>query len=169
MKIKTKLAISFCIIIFVPLLLAIIVGVMFLNVQVQVIRQTYGIKNPNVYGLSSTVQMLSSYTASDFEELQGVARQTPQKFQESDYLDAVNDELEGKYSYLVVRLDGQITYNGSSDNSTVIDSLPEYGTTEPDSGTGIYIDGSKEVLIKQVDFRSEGDEPESAFIVTAIT
>lgn len=42
MKIKTKLAISFCIIIFVPVVLTSIVLVGFNNIQLKAINKTYG-------------------------------------------------------------------------------------------------------------------------------
>ena len=45
MKIKTKLIISFCIIIFVPSILAIATISAYCNFQSHVIEQTYGIKN----------------------------------------------------------------------------------------------------------------------------
>ena len=57
MKIKTKLIISFCIIIFIPLLLAGMVTIAFCNFQVQVIEQTYGIRNADAYSIMNSVQI----------------------------------------------------------------------------------------------------------------
>ena len=52
MKIKTKLAISFCIIIFVPVVLTSIVLVGFNKIQLKAINKTYGMEDAGMLGLS---------------------------------------------------------------------------------------------------------------------
>lgn len=68
MKIKTKLIISFCIIIFVPSILAIATISAYCNFQSHVIEQTYGIKNADAYSIINSVPLLNRYTALDFEK-----------------------------------------------------------------------------------------------------
>ena len=75
MKIKTKLIISFCIIIFVPVFLATIAIVGFCNIQTHVIEETYGIKNANAYSIMSSVQLLNKYTVGDFEKIKHTIKQ----------------------------------------------------------------------------------------------
>lgn len=55
MKIKTKLIIAFCIIIFVPILLATATIVGFCNFQAHAIEETYGIKNTDAYSVINSV------------------------------------------------------------------------------------------------------------------
>lgn len=168
MKIKTKLIISFCIIIFFPLFLAGVVTVAFCNFQIQVIEQTYGIQNADAYSIINSVQLLNRYTVSDFEELQRIVQKTPEKLGSRAYLDEMNEDLAQKYSYLIVRKDGQIIYNGAENNAAILESLPEYGATKPETGTGIYTDSEEEILVKQTDFLSEEGEACSVFIVTSL-
>lgn len=169
MKIKTKLIISFCIIIFFPMLLAGVVTAAFYNFQVQVIEQNYGIKNAGAYGIINSVQLLNRYTAEDFEEVQQAARQTPELLQSQEYLDELNENLIQKYSYVVVRQGDGIVYNGARDNDVILESLPAYGTTETESGIGIYIDEEEELLVKQMDFLSGSGDKQSLFIITQLT
>ena len=168
MKIKTKLIISFCIIIFFPLLLAGMVTIAFCNFQVQVIEQTYGIRNADAYSIMNSVQILSRYTANDFEEIKRMAQSNPALLTGEAYLNEKNEELKQKSSYLVVRKDNEIVYNGAENNEAVLQALPEYGTTDPDTGTGIYTDSDAQILVKQIDYVSEEGEQESMFIVTAM-
>ena len=77
-------------------------------------------------------------------------------------------ELKQKSSYLVVRKDNEIVYNGAENNEAVLQALPEYGTTDPDTGTGIYTDSDAKILVKQIDYVSEVGEQESVFIVTSM-
>ena len=72
MKIKTKLIISFCIIIFVPSILAIATIGAYCNFQSHVIEQTYGIKNADAYSIINSVPMLNRYTALDFEKIKNL-------------------------------------------------------------------------------------------------
>ena len=168
MKIKTKLIISFCIIIFFPLLLAGMVTIAFCNFQVQVIEQTYGIRNADAYSIMNSVQILSRYTANDFEEIKRMAQSNPSRLTGEAYLNEKNEELKQKSSYLVVRKDNEIVYNGAENNEAVLQALPEYGTTDPDTGTGIYTDSDAQILVKQIDYVSEVGEQESVFIVTSM-
>lgn len=168
MKIKTKLIISFCIIILCPLFLASVVIVAFFNFQVQMIEQTYGIRNADAYSIINSVQLLNRYTVTDFEMLQRVARKSPDQLENYAYLNEVNEDLKQKYSYLIVRKGQRVIYNGSEDNMVILESLPAYGTTETESGTGIYTDSDEEILVKQMDFLSAEGEEQSVFIVTSL-
>lgn len=167
MKIKTKLMISFCIIIFVPLFLAAITIWGFFSFRMKVIEQNYGIQDADAYNLTNSVQLLNRYTIKDFDELKNKAGAEPEAFRDERYLDEVNQNLESKYSYLVVREGSAIIYNGGAENEEVIDSLPDYGATDPDSSVGTYIDSTDEILVKQLDFTVGDSTQISAFIVTS--
>lgn len=167
MKIKTKLIISFCIIMFVPIVLAGATLYGFNMVQEKIIEQNYGIKNDGAYNLTNALQMLNRYTKSDFEELRITADTQPQKLEEEEYLAAVNAKLEEKYSYLVVKKGGAVTYNGNSEYDDVLDSLDGYSSTDPGPETGIYLDSDEEVLVKRLDIRFSDGEDGSAYIVTS--
>ena len=84
MKIKTKLIISFCIIIFVPVFLATIAIVGFCNIQTHVIEETYGIKNANAYSIMSSVQLLNKYTVGDFEKIKHTIKQNSEELLDID-------------------------------------------------------------------------------------
>lgn len=164
MKIKTKLIISFCIIIFVPLLLAAMVIALFINFQMQAVESAYGIRNMNVYGIVHSVQILNHYTEEDFENLKRIADGEPEKLTDRAYLENENEGLKEKYSYLLVREGERIIYNGSENNNGVISALSAYKTAE--SGSAIYMESSEKILVKQLDFSMADGAKASAFIIT---
>ena len=129
MKIKTKLIISFCIIIFVPVFLATIAIVGFCNIQTHVIEETYGIKNANAYSIINSVQILNKYTVGDFEKIKHTIKRDPEELFDTSYLQELNSDLLTKYSYLIVRVGESLYFNGGTDNESMLDSLPKYGTT----------------------------------------
>ena len=100
MKLRTRLIISFFIIILVPVLLA---GATMWGIgkyQMRAIRQIYDTDgNAYDYFLNS-FEALSSFTKSTYEELQRVAKDAPEQLANQEYLDEVNRKLEDRYSYL---------------------------------------------------------------------
>lgn len=166
MKLKTRLIISFCIIIFVPIVLAVFALLGFQKIQVKAIEQTYGLEPSNYNYFVDSVQLLNRYTKKYYESLQKEARMNPDRFEDSEFLKAVNQELAQKYSYLIVRKNDEIIYVGSGDNTLNQDMLPQYGETDLDSVSGTYIDGEEQALIKQIDFRFSDNANGTVFIVT---
>ena len=62
MKIKTKLVISFCIIIFVPILLSAAVMFGFQQFQVRTITETYGLTDDDAFTLTIDMRSLHAVT-----------------------------------------------------------------------------------------------------------
>ena len=112
--------------------------------------------------------MLNRYTTSDFEKIKMTAKFTPEKLDDQEFLNELNESLSQKYSYLVVRNGKNISFNGSHGNKNILKSLAEYGSTEPDSGTGSYIEDKYGILVKQADFQNVNGEDASAFIITSM-
>lgn len=170
MKFKTRLIISFCIIIFVPTFLAVIAVFGFQHVQVKTIEKTYGVETEGYNYFGNSLQLLNRYTKEDYEELSEIAEENPDKFLDENYLEEVNQALVEKYSYLIVRKDQEMIFIGSDyDNSLLLD-LQKYerpkNSQEADAGT--YIDGEKQSLIKQIDFSYSDGTEGSLFLVTKV-
>ena len=167
MKLKTKLFISFCLILFVPLSLAGITIYGFNVVQTKLIEETYGLVDVEAYGITNSMQLLNRFTKADFEQIQHMAQTEPEKLEEQAFLRDLDSALKEKYSYLIVRKDEEILYNGEMGNEEVLNSLGGYGSTVPESSIGTYLDSGEEILIKQVDFEFGDGGEGSAFIVTS--
>ena len=167
MKIKTKLAISFCIIIFVPVVLTSIVLVGFNKIQLKAINKTYGMEDAGMLALTDTVQFLNKETGRTYDELEKTSLIEPSRLLDSDYLTKINKKLEKKYSYLIVKSEGELIFNGGIDNDDILRKLPRISNKQSSSDVSSYMDSDDKVLIKQLNFRdSDGDEA-SLYIVTS--
>lgn len=170
MKLRTRLIISFFIIILVPVLLA---GASMWGIgkyQMRAIRQIYDTDgNAYDYFLNS-FETLSRFTKSTYEELQKVAQDTPDKLKDQQYLKEINNELEAKYSYLVVRLGEELIYEGNgTSHQELKENLPEYDSDVLQSaGSGFYMEGEEQALIKQIDVNFEDGSKGSVFIITSL-
>lgn len=170
MKLKTRLILSFCVMLFLPIALACAALFGFYQMQVHSIKQTYGIeKEDSSFFFSNSVQMLNNYIQPDFEKVQELAKNHPWELQTTDYLKSLDDALENKNAFVICVFDGQMIFNGYDGELEYSDQeltamLPDYGDGDVRDG-GFYLEGELQWLIKQVDFDIYGGKQGSVYMV----
>ena len=170
MRLRTRLIISFFIIIIVPVLLAGATIWGFGHYQKKAIHQLYNLEeNPYDYFVNS-FKVLSRITKSTYEELQKTAKEAPQKLEDPGYLDKINKELEHKYSYLILRRGEELVYEGKQASwDSLRESLPEYDSVVlQNPGSGYYLEGEGQALLKQIDMEFPNGDKGSVFIITSL-
>lgn len=167
MKLRTRLIISFCIIIFVPVVLAGVTMWGFGQFQMKALRQVYNMDGNAYDYLTNSLKVLSHFTKADYETLQKVAEEQPEKLEEQAYLDKINQELAGKYSYLIIRKNDTIIY-GEESNSEILTKLPEYDKEATEGASDVYVEGEEQVLLKQIDFEYPDESEGTIFIITSM-
>ena len=167
MKLRTRLIISFCIIIVVPIMLAGATMWGFGQFQMRTIRQAYNMDGNAYDYLANSIKVLSHFTKTDYEELQRVAGEEPEKLENRQYLDEIDNGLAGKYSYLIVRKGKNVIYGAEKDRE-VAANLPEYDEEPTEGSSGIYVEGEEQVLLKQIDFKYPDQSEGTIFIVTSM-
>ncbi len=166
MKLRTRLIVSFCIIIFVPVLLMGIALWGFGQFQMKAIRRAYDVEGTSPYEyLTNSIRVISRFTKTDYESLLAVAEETPEKLEDKDYLAQINEDLARKFSYLVVKKGANLIYTG---DQKVPEGIREYDFDWSDGNTGTYLDGASQCLIKQIDFRFPDGSKGNMFIVTSM-
>lgn len=170
MKLRTKLIVTFLILILVPVSCTAIACVGFGHYQMRAIEKLYGVKDASYETLSNTTALLNRITGEVFTAMETKAEQEPEAFEDQTYLEELNQELQCRYSFLVVRKGDSFIYTGSTEDlSELLESLPEYADNDSDQDMGIYIGGDQQDLVKQLDFRFADGTAGTAFIVTAIS
>lgn len=170
MKFKTRLITSFLIVILIPVILSVSLVVLIGKYQISSIEKTYGITGATVDSLSNSVQVLSRLTESSFKELEEQVEKNTKKMEDATYLSEVNEELNSRRSYLLVRKDDTIVYLGadSADIGNLVSMLPAYGESIANKDSEVYLGGDAQVLVRQIDFTYQDDSEGSAFIVTSV-
>ena len=169
MKLKTRLVVAFCIMIFVPVVLAGVVLFGFKNFQMKNLEQTYGLEDGADYNyLTNSLQLLNRFTRDDFEKIKKIAARKPEKLEDVSYLEELNSSLQEKYSYIIVRKDEDIIFDGAEDARDLPKDLPAYGESDADENSGVYIDGDVQALLKQVDFHYADGSKGSLFLVMTV-
>lgn len=170
MKLKTKVIISFFITIFVPIILCGITFYLFSEYKVKAIGEQYGIENPTYEMLSNNALMLDILTSREYTELSGKVENNPRELENTSYLEKINAKLLKDSSFLAVRKDDGIFFNGSDrvEDHELLETLPAYGNTGIEENGGIYLHSDQKELVKQLDFTFEDGSDGSVFIVTRV-
>lgn len=167
MKIKTRLAIAFITITIVPICLFYVSFLMLTSYQREAFSRSYGLNEQVDLFATNTVQVFDRLTRRNQEEIRGALNQDPDQFGDTAFLDTLNTALLKKYTYLIVRRDGQILYSGGTEEeSGLYDRLPDYKEGEHSFEGSIYLDGDTQYLIKQEDFRFKDGAEGSVFLVS---
>ena len=123
MKLRTRLMISFCIIIFVPVMLATVAVWGYGQLHIWEIQRSYNITTDPYEYLTNSVRILSSYTDYEYNLLSQMVLENSKKLENMEYLQEVNGELLKKDSYLIFRKGEEILFSGCN---TFPEDLPKH-------------------------------------------
>ena len=169
MKLKTRIIISFFIIILEPLLFTGVAFWGFSQYQLSAIEKQYGIENATYESLTNTAEIINNLTDSTIRRLRDVAENSPDKLENMEFLAEVNQELKEMHSYLILREDGSIRYIGCETYpKEVIDRLPAYDESLNMDSDGLYLGGRINSLVKQIDFTTDAKSEGSIFVISNV-
>ena len=141
-------------------------------------EEQYGIENASYDSLSNTVEVINSMTDDIAEELRETAKKDTKKLENEDYLNRINGRLKEVHSYLLVREGNQIIYYGNENySSELVKRLPPYASIEDENSEeaidaqdndGLYLGGTVQALVKQINFEKPDGTQGSVFIVSSI-
>lgn len=168
MKFRTRLWVTFAIIVLLPLILTavafIIIGVSLMQAQ-----QASGLGEVDYTSMSDSVQTVGKQTQLLYEELLDQLEENPTLFEDKEYLQGISDGLNRKNSYIVVRKEEELYYTSNETAAgQILSKLPDYGYDNAESGAGYYFNESQK-YVKQLDFTFSDGTSGSLFIITRVT
>ena len=112
--------------------------------------------------------MLDALTSREYKELAAKAEDGAEELEDAGYLEKLNAKLLKDASFLAVKKDNTIFFNGSEtvSDSELLQLLPSYGEPGVETEGGIYFHSDEQELIKRVDFNFSDGSDGSIFIVT---
>lgn len=166
MKLRNQIFISFFAIILIPLVLTALVLTGFTSYQIQVIQKQYGIEGLTYESLSNNTSILNQMNQNVMKQLQEVSKSNPEKLEDLTYLESLNQELQAKSSYLVIRKNEEIFYNGGDEEvEKFFGKLPLYRDSSVTSDHGIYLGDDVQSFVKQIDFKFKDSSEGTAFVI----
>lgn len=151
------------------ILIAVACGVI-ANYQVNSIRQSYDVDTNTVEQiLTNPIQIMNRVTRGVYNDIKLIALKNPKKLENVKFMERLNQELEGKYSFVILRKSSEFPYVGNDEKLELIkDNLPNFGIYNTDVDGGIYVGGKHPFLVKQQDFYYEDGGEGSVFVITDV-
>ncbi len=164
MKFRTRLWLSFLIIIFVPIILSV---ALLYGVYVVQNRGAETTADSNYNMLTDSVRLMSKYTADEYSSLKEKAEDDPQSVLDASYLQQLNDSLRDRFSYVVVMTQEEVVFDGSGENAEVPwDDLPAYGESGTIENSFVFIDDEYPTILRQVDVSVDDLGQFSIYLIT---
>ena len=172
MKLRTRLIIAFFVIILVPAVLLVLAVFGFSRYQMRLLEETYEV-DVDWKNFSDGMRLIGQSTQSTFEALQLQAADNPERFLDTEYLKNINNMLSDRYSWLLVRVDEELYFNGSGEEDAAIadllSALPMYRSFRSAVDGGSYIGGDIQAFVKQFDVEQADGRHESIFFISSVS
>lgn len=169
MKLRTRLLITFSIMVLLPLVLT---ALAFMSIGLYMnhaVHQEYGLESFNYKTIITAFQSASEQTTPLAEYFQTIIEDTPERLADKEFLATLNNSAREKASYLIVRKEDSLYYAGNeSAAQRIFQKLPDFGQSAPIPETGYYYDQLHK-FVKQADFYFPDGSEGSLFIVTPVS
>ena len=100
MKLRTRVIISFFIIILVPIVMCALTFYFFVGYKTKSIGEKYGLANATYRTISNNTLLLNAMTAEEYDEVEKTAKSDTSMLEETDYLAILNARLKKKQSFI---------------------------------------------------------------------
>lgn len=170
MKLRTKLKLAFLIMVILPVILCAFSITAIFNMQTANMYKLYEVDSDTIVdNIHSSAVIMGRMTESIYTEAKELSEQRPEIFQNQEFLEELDVQLDEKLSKLAVRKNGFIIYLSEGLNGKeLMQFLPEYDEIENSSDEGTYIGGDYPCLIKQLDFKDSYNNKYSVSIITSL-
>ncbi len=167
MKLSSKLKISFCVLILVPVILFSMALLSLTAFQIKEINTNYNTNSTSYKTLTNPVMLVSNICESEISKLETSAEESPEDYEDYDYLNNINSELSKRCAFLIIVEDGRCKYAGKDGSLDILQELEEVDYGE-NTKAGIYLGGNYQVLINQVTYTTEWGGDGTAYVVMQI-
>lgn len=170
MKLRGRIIVAFLTVMMIPLFMISIVSFSIFQMQFQAVEQSFAINEETFSAVTNPILYVNRITRNVYNEVKLCAVKTPERLENMEYVDSLNDRIRGKYSFLAIRKGGKLVYTGEPEiTRMLLEELPPYGQYSTDVDGGTYIGGERPLLVKQKDFLYLNGTEGSAFVITDVS
>ena len=167
MKLRGRIAVSFMVVMIIPLIL---INVSFF----MIIKTRFSMdddKNPGekkgvIASIANPMSYISRIIARDYNELELCLKNTPMLLEDREYLDKFSERISKKYSYIYITKDNKLLYGKNIELYDKVGyEFPSY-TYEIGESRGYFEEDGFQVIVRYLGTSGEGME---VFFVTSIS
>ncbi|MBP1753642.1 MAG: hypothetical protein H6Q59_40 [Firmicutes bacterium] len=158
---------AFFIMIAMPIMLLSIAAGTIISLQTNSIQESYDVDANTVQVITNPIQILNRLTRGIYNEIKLTALKEPQKLENATFINHLNSELAGRYSFIAMRKDDKFIYAGNEGKLSEIQKyLQKFGEYNTDVDGGMYVSGRSPFLVKAQDFYFQDGSEGTVFIIT---
>lgn len=161
MKLKTRLIISFCLILFLPIIMGYVLLGSFRMIQLNQMGSMYSI-NGNYEYFTNSIQLLNYYISMEVEQAENWV--DDENLFDVDNLERLNEKANNNNCFIMMRKGDEILYDGGGGVITGKD-LPSFGANTSDVSVIVYLSDTSTAILRQMDFTYDDVEC-TLFLVT---
>ncbi len=169
MGIRRRMMIAFAICFILPVAMLALAGTLIVRYHARALSDTYNIDTDITNFLQSSPRLFGILTRDEYQTLKKASEETPELLMDREWLAELNAEIAERNSYVVLRIDEYLRYNGNPEFVSKLESkLPEYGQGEMMGDAAVYVEAEQPAMVRQLDFKTQYDEEASIFLITDI-
>lgn len=167
MKLKDRLITAFFIMIAMPIMLLAAAAGTIVSLQMNSIQEAYDVETNTVQVFINPIQILNRLTRGTYNEIKLAALKDPEKLEDAEYINHLNEELSSRYSFIAVRKNNEFVFVGNGQQlAMIMDDLQDFGAYSTEVDGGIYIGGKNPFLVKAQDFYFSDQGEGTIFVIT---
>lgn len=163
MRLRTRLWISFVIILVLPLVMIVLAGGMFVNYQIKAIERVYGVSINGDFLTTTPVQIVNRTAQTLKNQIQEEIDKDVDQFCDTAFLASLDETISRENFSIVVRKSGHIIY-ASEDVQELIPDLPL--EDDEDGQLESKLLGERQMFVKQQTLRFTDGESGNLFLIT---
>lgn len=169
MKIRTKLKLTFLVMVLLPLLLGGISITAAFHIQNQRIKKLYHTESEfGLESLVSPINMLSEISQGIYTQVEEEVSEDADRFTDPGFLADLGNKLEERLSSAIVYANDKMIYSNSDRTlSEIFSVLPDINALQYDSGAGYYQYGTDPMIIRTVPFTTSDGTSGVVFLLTS--
>lgn len=170
MKLKTRLKLSFCIMIILPLLVAGILITAMFHVQAVNIKETYDIDSTmEVDDVYTPVNMIYNISKGVYDEVLSHTQKNGDSYNDLEYVKKMADNISRKLVNMVLVRDNDIFYsNANIDNDTLKDVIFKRDYQDGQNNSGTYFGGEIQCVIRKLQFTDSVGHNFDMYLITSL-
>ncbi len=171
MKLRSKLFISSIILVLLPIIMGVMAFSFIMDIQIASMTKVYGVEEEVVIKyINAPNVLMGMMTDNVHTELKTVSEETPEKFNDDEYLDAKGKELREKMSTLTVYKNGFMKYTTSGlQNEELGQFINATDFSQDVSDVGLYKGGDYQSLIRKITFSDDAGNHYTVLIITSLS
>lgn len=169
MTLRKKLTVAFLGMLILPVVLVSIIGFVTIQIQMHHLNREYDADYSFFSVVKEPLQVMYQITEEPFDELLGYIPGNTEKFQNTDYLNSINNTLKNRYSYLVVTQEEATLFSGDRSHFEALGQRIKSSIAAASQEAATYIDAEEPLLVKHGFFNYPDGVNGSFMIITKVS